>query len=299
LGAGTRGSSIGPPSLIIADKEKKGLLLELETEVLPETFSEFKNEIIFENAKRIHPFISHSKNLSKAVFETKKRGGFPLILSGDHANAYGTISGLKKYLGDARLGVIWIDAHADLNTPFSSPSGNLHGMPLGMAIAEKYGEEPESDLGKKWMELLEIGSGVKKIEASDIAFLAVRETDQGEKNIMQKNHIQNLMVQDIRANTIEEAVQSSLSALDHCDYIYISFDVDSMDPGVSRGTGTPVEKGLLLKEAIEINSGLIKNKKIIAWEMTEVNPLLDEKNKMAEAAIDVLYSVIDQLKKKS
>jgi arginase len=299
LGAGTRGSSLGPSAVMIADIQKRAILADLDMETLPETIQNFNNAEGLEKAKRIDAFTTHINNVCKSVSETCRKGRFPMVLSGDHGNAYGTISGLKKYLGNSKLGVVWIDAHADLNTPFSSPSGNLHGMPLGMAIAEKYGEKEESELGKKWKKLLEIGSGVKKIEAADIAFLAVRETDKGEDHIMQNHNIQNLRVREIREGSVNEAIQRSLKALGHCDHIYISFDVDSMDPGISRGTGTPVENGLSLEEAIEINAGLVTNKKVIAWEMTEVNPLLDEKNVMAESALQVLYSVIDVLNTKN
>ena len=298
LGAGTRGASLGPAAVLIEDYKDKGWLHKLSGERLPNTFKELVGDNGYAKAKRIEEIIGHSGNISKAVYECLRVGNFPIIFSGDHSNAYGSICGHKKFLEEQKLGVIWIDAHADLHTPYTTPSGNMHGMPLGMALAEDLDKNGE-DYSASWKKLVGLNEKTGKISANDIAFIAVRETEEAEEKIMRENSIQNIRVEEVRNMGIAETIQKTLDKLSHCDSIYISFDVDSMDPDlVSRGTGTPVPGGLSLEEAIAINEGLARDEKIIGWEMTEVNPLLDKENLMARSALQVVYAVLESLNAK-
>ncbi len=299
LGAGTRGSSLGPMAVLIEDYKSQRRLAHLNRELIPNTYGGLVADGGFNKAKRIDDVISHSKNVAKGVHEALWRGDFPLIFSGDHSNAYGTICGVKKFVGNKRLGVIWVDAHADLHSAYTTPSGNMHGMPLGIAVAEDYKQGGE-EFSDNWDEIVELENTAGKLLPTDIAFIAVRDTEDAERGIMEKHRIQNIEVNSVRSEGIEDTVKRTLEYLEDCEQIYVSFDVDSMDPDmVSRGTGTPVPNGLSLEEAIEINKGLVKDPRVIAWEMTEVNPLLDTKNKMAESALKVVYGVLDSLNKRS
>lgn len=298
LGAGTRGSSLGPLSVMTADFLEKGSFSGMNWETVPETYPSLYSFDGESRAKRIEAIIAHTENISKAVSSACRGSKFPFVFSGDHSNAYGTISGLKDFLGAKKLGVVWIDAHADLHTPFTTPSGNMHGMPLGMAIGKDIGQTGE--FSDQWSSLLNISGGTPKIEPIDIAFIAVRETEEAENGVIDQNGIQNIRVDELRSQGIDLAVERTLERLSHCDHIYISFDVDSMDPDmVSRGTGTPVPHGITLDEAIELNGKLARDPRVICWEMTEVNPLLDVENKMAKSALQVAYQVLEEIKGRS
>lgn len=298
LGAGTRGASLGIDAIKVAslNKDSKFFAQYSSEEV------ENKNELLFTKnstlcAKNIEGIVEVEKNVSEKISQTLKENNFPLVLAGDHSTAYGTIAGIKKQFPDKRLGVIWIDAHADLHSPYTSPSGNVHGMPLAMALAE---DNTESQLNKPneieielWKNIKNIGLERAKIEAQDIVFMAVRDTEKPEENIMEKYNIPNLTVEEIRQEGCQWAVDTSLAILKNCDLIYISFDVDSLDSEISVGTGTPVPNGLTIEEVKALNNLLIKNEKVCSWEMVEVNPTLDkEGNRMAEIAFEVLEEVV-------
>ena len=297
LGAGTRGSSLGPMSVLIADHLQDRFFSNLKMEFVPETYAHLPDPDQPSKAKAIRAIIKHTENVSNCVFNACSSGAFPMVISGDHSNAYGTIAGLKKFIGDKSLGVIWIDAHADLHSPFTTPSGNMHGMPLGMALGEDHGKSGE--FNGDWDQLVELETGKGKITPKDISFIGLRDTEAPENEIINSNNILNIPVQEMRDLGVVKAANKALENLSHCDHIYISFDVDSMDPDtVSRGTGTPVPGGIFLDEAIALNANLMEDERVIAWEMTEVNPLLDIENKMGRSALQVVYGVLDVLKSK-
>jgi arginase len=190
------------------------------------------------------------------------------------------------------LGVIWIDAHADLHTPFTTPSGNMHGMPLAMTSQTDNREcqinEPSEETLMFWERIKNIGGNFPKINLEDIVFISVRDTESPEDFLIEKHGIKNFKTKEVRELGIQEVAKQSLEILKDCDQIYISFDVDSLDSSISVGTGTPVPDGLTVKEAIELNAELIKDKRVCCWEIVEVNPTLDTENTMAENAFEVL-----------
>ena len=200
--------------------------------------------------------------------------------------------GIKAAHPDKRLGVIWIDAHADLHTPFTTPSGNMHGMPLAMASQTDNPKcqinEPSEDTLIFWERIKNIGGNFPKINLEDIVFISVRDTESPEDFLIEKHGIKNFKTKEVRDLGIQEVAKQSLEKLKDCDQIYISFDVDSLDSSISVGTGTPVPDGLTVKEAIELNAELIKDKRVCCWEIVEVNPTLDTENTMAENAFEVL-----------
>jgi arginase len=226
------------------------------------------------------------------VYETIFDDCFPLVMAGDHSTAYGTIAGIKKAWPKKRLGVIWIDAHADLHSPFTTPSGNMHGMALAMACGidnlECKVNDPKGETLDYWEELKNVGGPGPKILPEDIVFIAVRDFEKAENYLINKNNINFIDVEEVKKSSPAVAARKALNMLDHCDLIYVSFDVDSMDSRISSGTGTPVPNGLAVDEARALNEELAKDPKVCAWEICEVNPTLDTENRMAESAFEVL-----------
>lgn len=258
------------------------------------------NEVLFKendtpNAKYIESVYIMETRVCDKVSEVMEQGEFPLVLAGDHSTAAGTIAGVKKANSDKRLGVIWIDAHADLHSPYTTPSGNMHGMPLAMVAAIDNMEcginEPIDKTVEFWEKIKKIGGEEAKIDIHDIVFVAARDLEEPEKELLRKHNTRNFTTEEVRELGVPHVARQALSLLSECDIIYVSFDVDSMDSSISVGTGTPVPNGLSIEEAKELNTLLISDKKVCAWEMVEVNPTLDTENKMAESALRVLEEV--------
>jgi arginase len=217
---------------------------------------------------------------------------FPIIMAGDHSTSYGTIAGIKKAHPKSRLGVIWIDAHADIHTPFTTPSGNMHGMALAMACGidnfECKVNDPRGETLDYWEQIKDVGMQGPKIYPEDIVYIAVRDLEKPENYLINKYNINFIEVEDVKKLGSTKIAERALQMLDHCDFIYVSFDVDSMDSRISTGTGTPVPNGLAVDEAKQLNVELAKNPKVIAWEIVEVNPTLDTENRMAESAFEIV-----------
>jgi arginase len=299
LGAGTRGASLGVDALKIAaiDLESDYFRRHEIVEVVDENWL-LLEKIKFKYAKRIRGIIKIYERLAKAVSKVvKKEHQFPIVLAGDHSTAGGTIAGIKSAYPDEILGVIWIDAHADLHSPFTTPSGNIHGMPLATALAEDNLEVQSNDLDPKTIELwerLKNSGGVSpKINYRDLVYIGVRDTESQEDHLIAKNQVKNISTKELRQKGVEEIVTEVFDYLAHCDRIYVSFDVDSLDPKISTGTGTPVPNGLRSKEARELMVGLCSNPKICCFEIVEINPTLDTENSMAETAFKILDAATD------
>ena len=293
IAAGTRGASLGIDALKIASINLQSTYFKAYKAVEVPT----ENHVLFEecdtpHAKYIDTVYKIQQRVCSAVFDTMKQGKFPILLAGDHSTAAGTISGIKQANPDKRLGVIWIDAHADLHTPYTTPSGNMHGMPLAMVSDEDNLEnqinEPSEKEIKYWNKIKAIGGEGAKIDIVDVTFIVARDLEDSEKQLLEKHNIRNFTTDEVRSKGIMGVAEESLNQLSQCDTIYISFDVDSMDSSLSVGTGTPVPNGLTVEEAKELNSLLVKSHKVCAWEMVEVNPTLDTVNEMAENAFSVL-----------
>lgn len=300
IGAGTRGASLGIDALQIAALDfMSSFFVNFPTEQIPT-----ENKLLYEPvqspyAKRIHGVLTMYERISNSVCETLKSGLFPLVLAGDHSSAGGTIAGIKMAKPKNRLGVIWIDAHADLHSPYTTPSGNMHGMPLATALAEDNLENKVHNLDEKtvdqWNQLKNIGKISPKIYPEDIVFIGLRDYEKEEEYIIRKNNIKVIPVQEVRRKGVEHVVRQALLHLSNCDDIYVSFDVDSLDSSISRGTGTPVSNGLREREAEDLIASLMQNHKICCFEVTEVNPTLDKENLMAEIAFNILQRSVNLL----
>ncbi|TPN81285.1 arginase [Aquimarina algicola] len=304
LGAGTRGSDLGIDAIEIAAINQDNDFFNLyEYEDIKTENEKIYNKVDNLFAKRIENIYNVCSRLSDSVTKNLKKNKFPIVLSGDHSSALGTISGIKSTYPQKTLGVVWIDAHADIHSPYTTPSGNVHGMPLAAALADDHLMFKTNDVPQKTVELWEkiknIGVKERKIEPENIVYFGVRDTEPAEDNILSTNTIKNYSVAEMRYRGFEQCLQEAVKRLDQCDIIYISFDVDSMDCDlVSRGTGTPVSKGFDIDEVKSIIDAFIQTKKIACFEIVEVNPTLDNKgNKIAEAAFEVLNSTTKNIEK--
>lgn len=300
IGAGTRGASLGVDAIKIAALDfMSSLFVNIPTEVIPD-----ENRLLYEPvespyAKRIKGVYTMYERIAHAVQETLNSSLFPIVLAGDHSTAGGTIAGIKMAKPKSNLGVIWIDAHADLHTPYTTPSGNMHGMPLAASLNEDNTESKTHKLDTTtvewWNKLKNIGKIAPKIKPENIVFIALRDYEKEEEHLLKKHNIKVIPVQEVRKKGVANIVRQSLLHLNDCDDIYVSFDVDSLDSSISRGTGTPVSNGLKEKEAEDILAALMQNHKICCLEITEVNPTLDKENLMAEIAFNILQRSINLL----
>lgn len=300
IGAGTRGASLGVDALKIAALDfMSNFFVNFPVEEV-----QTENQLLYEPvqspyAKRIKGIYTMYERVSEAVSSTLKSGLFPVILAGDHSTAGGTIAGIRMAKPKNKLGVIWIDAHADMHTPFTSPSGNMHGMPLATALAvdnkESKMHNPDPQTLEVWNKLKSIGKIEPKINPEDLVFIALRDYEKEEEALLKKHNIKVIPVSEVRRKGVENVVRQALLHLTNCDDIYVSFDVDSLDSSISRGTGTPVSNGLREREAEDLIASFVQNHKICCFELTEVNPTLDKENLMAEIAFNILQRTVNLL----
>ncbi len=293
IGAGTRGASLGVEAMKIASLDFKSDLFRKYDSIEVENV----NELLFDGAehayaKFIDGVLIMEERVCLEVYEQLFDDFFPLIMAGDHSTAYGTIAGIKKAYPKKKLGVVWIDAHADMHTPFTTPSGNMHGMPLAMALGldnfECKVNDPRGETLDYWEQIKNVGMQGPKINSEDLVYIAVRDFEKPENYLINKNNINFIEVEDIKKFGAEQMAQKVLQMLDHCDLIYVSFDVDAIDSRFSTGTGTPVPNGLTVEEAKVINAELCKDPRVCAWEIVEINPTLDTENRTAESAFEIL-----------
>ncbi len=300
IGAGTRGASLGIDTIKIAALDfMSNFFIHFPSEKIPH-----ENKLLYEPiespyAKRIKGIATMYERVSKAVSDSIKNNFFPVILSGDHSIAGATITGIRMAKPKGRLGVIWIDAHADLHTPYTTPSGNVHGMPLAAAINEDNDDyavhELDDDTRKYWNLLKTMGKISPKVLPEDIVFISLRDYEKEEKHLIEKYGMKVISTNEVRRKGAENVVRSVIRYLSDCTDIYISFDVDSLDSSISKGTGTPVSNGLREREAEDLISKFMHNRKICCFEIAEVNPTLDKENLMSEIAFNILQRSVNVL----
>lgn len=293
IGAGTRGASLGVEAMKIASLDLKSDLFRQYDSVEVENV----NELLFDGAKHayakfIDGVLIMEERVCLEVYETIFDEFFPLIMAGDHSTSYGTICGIKKANPKKRLGVIWIDAHADIHTPYTTPSGNMHGMALSMACdidnLECKVNNPKGETIDYWEEIMNVGLPGAKIYPEDIVYISVRDLEKPENYLVNKYGMGFITTEEVKKAGGAKSAEEALKMLDHCDLVYVSFDVDSIDSRFSTGTGTPVPNGLTVEEAKLLNVELARSPKVCAWEIAEVNPTLDTENRMAESAFEIL-----------
>lgn len=297
--AGTRGSSLGFDALKVAEwKGDKEVLEGLEVRTVSVSNDALYHADDHPNAHRIQHLATVLEGMGEEMIRVIREGMFPLMIGADHSLGAGSIAGLRRAYPNKRIGVVWIDAHADLHTPYTTPSGNVHGMPLSISLAEDNLElrrnDPSQDTVYHWEKLKMLWNEAPKIRPEDIVFYGVRDVEKEEIAIMERHGMPNVTVQDLRERGMAAAIQQASQRLKDCDIVHVSFDVDSMDPDmVSHGTGTPVPHGFSPEECTGLINGLVEALPVACLEVVEINPTLDEKkNKMAETTLDILHKVL-------
>jgi arginase len=290
IGAGFRGSDQGITALLdlfdksnIADRVKKKDCVV--------SFAEGFTSIY---AKNIEKILYICESVCGEVCDSLMLGYIPIVISGDHSSATGTIAGIKQAKPGSRLGVIWVDAHADLHTPFTTCSGNMHGMSLaaslGLDNAECHLRDPDKVTLNFWNRFKRIGGLLKKVRPSDIVYVTLRDLEEQETYIIKKFGIRNFTTEDLR--DMKEKILGTLILryLKDCTDIYLSFDTDSLEGAISKGTGLPVDNGIMPTEAVNLIGIILEDPKVICFEITELNPSFD----VNHATTNMVYQILEK-----
>jgi arginase len=280
LGAGRRGVDMGPSAIRYAGLDAR--LREIGYDCLDwgnvETAVKEATAQQDERARYLPEIRAACARVAQLVALAVSEGYRPLVLGGDHSIAMGTLAGLAR--GSVPGGVLWIDAHGDLNTPSDSPSGNVHGMPLAAAI----GESGDVFDAETW--------GFPAVDPARVALVGVRSLDRGEQDRIRRLGLKAFTMSDIDRIGIERAVRESLAHIAGPGFVHVSLDMDALDPEVAPGVGTPVRGGLSYREAhlaleLVAESGLADS-----LEVVEVNPILDRENATASLAVELVASAM-------
>jgi arginase len=290
FGAGKKGAKFGPQALL---KElPQSIFSEIPVDII--NIEDIVEEEETNFALHIEAILEVVNQASTKIQEAFVANQFPWIISGDHSNGLAAITAYKEVFPQNKLGVIWIDAHADVHTPYTSPSGNMHGMPLAAAMGildeSKGKNQVDKFTQQKWKALTKLGSKKisPKLEPSNLVFIDIRDLESEETNLLLDLNIKHFVPNDRRSLGLDNILKESIAYLSHCDHIIVSFDVDSIDPSNSSGTGTPVHDGLSKQQAIETLSYLLAQPNLFAFEITEINPLLDRLQPMEKLAAEII-----------
>ncbi len=285
LGAGRRGVDMGPSAMRIAGLRERLEALGYEVQDwgdLPIQVAEV--QAIEDPRARYLPEIARAtEELAYRVYTVLESGKMPLVLGGDHSMSIGSIAGIARYCQEHQktFGVIWIDAHPDMNTPETTPSGNIHGMPLAVSLG--YG-------AAQLTQLLDFSP---KVDPANVVLVGIRSIDPGEKELIRTLRIRTYTMYEIDRDGIFKVATDAIDYLiNRVDFLHISFDLDSVDPSVAPGVGTPVPGGLSYREAHFLMERLAETRKVHSLEVVEVNPILDVHNQSAEFAVGAVASCL-------
>ena len=229
------------------------------------------------------PIAAVCQALCDRVYGSLREGRLPVMLGGDHSLAMGSVAGAARFFREQgkRIGLLWFDAHGDINTPATTESGNVHGMPLAHLLG--MGDE----------ELASIGGFKGKVLSSNTVLVGIRDLDEGEKKLIVESSVEVFTMKDIDRHGISHVIDE---AIDHAsrgtDGIHVSFDVDAMDPSEARGVGTPKKGGLTYREAHLCMEIVADSKRLTSMDITEVNPILDVRNATAELGAGLVLSAL-------
>lgn len=284
LGQTRRGVDMGPSAIRYAGIVER--LKDIEYNVLD--FGDIEiarpgtiEETIETNLKNLEEVASASENLAQAVSDVIQEERFPLVLGGDHSIAIGSLAGISKHYEN--LGVIWYDAHGDLNTADTSPSGNIHGMPLAASLG--IGHET----------LTRIGGYEQKVKPENIVIIGARSLDEGEKTLIKERGIKVYTMHEIDRIGMTKVMEETIEYLSgKTDGVHLSLDLDGLDPQDAPGVGTPVLGGISYRESHLAMEMLAESQLITSAEFVEVNPILDERNKTATVAVALMGSLFGE-----
>jgi arginase len=285
LGAGRRGVDMGPSALRLAGLNAKLSTLGYTVDDLGNVAVEQQESTpsLVENAKYLPQIAATCERLAAGVRNAIERGKFPLVLGGDHSVAVGTVSGVSESLRarSEKLGLLWIDAHADMNTPESSPSGNVHGMPLACCI------------GRGPKELTGIFGYSPKVEGRNVAIIGLRDVDTRERPNVRDSGVTTFTMRDIDEMGLLKVMREAIGVVTNGTAgFHLSFDMDFVDPMEAPGVGTPVRGGVTYREAHLAMESICDCNQMVSMELVEVNPVLDEANRTALLAVELIMSAM-------
>jgi arginase len=285
LGAGRRGVDMGPSALRIAGLAREIEALGLQvvdhgdvTTPIPETRSAGDPR-----KKYVREIARTCQRLFQRALATLEEGAVPVVLGGDHSIGAGSVAASAEYARrrGEEIGLLWVDAHGDMNTPATTSSGNVHGMPLAALL----GEEPA--------ELAAIGGFSPKVRPGRVAVVGVRNLDDRERERIRLSGVRVFTMKDIDRRGIAEVVENALELVaEGAAGVHVSFDLDACDPSVAPGVGTPVRGGLDYREAHTLMEIVAESGKLISLDMVEVNPILDVRNQTAELGTGLVLSAL-------
>ncbi len=291
LGAGRRGVDMGPSALRVAQLARALRQLghevvdlgNVETQVAEATSLDLKGLSAAEEPGKMH-YPEAIYTACKAAYDTLTHlppTTFALALGGDHSISMGTVAGVAHAGGTStRTGVVWVDAHADLNTPSSSPSGNVHGMPMAHLLG----------LGSTFFHDMWGGGAVVRPE--DVVYIGLRSVDPGERALIHDLGIRYFSMKEIDELGVANVAAETIERLSGLPRVHVSFDADAIDPSIAPGVGTPILGGLTLREAFLLMELFAESGMVTSLDLVEVNPMLDRGNQTAETMVDMAASLL-------
>ncbi|MCC6588307.1 MAG: arginase [Bryobacterales bacterium] len=285
LGAGRRGVDMGPSAMRVADLQQRlsGLSYIVEDCGNIQVVQAESREPGNPHARYLPEIAETCRQLANLVEKAAGQGKFPLILGGDHSAAVGTVSGMSRHFRKKKqkIGMIWVDAHADMNTPESSISGNIHGMPLACLI------------GRGPNELTHIFNYAPKVDPQNVVIVGLRNVDQLERQAVRDSGVHVFTMRDIDERGMKPVMSDTIRfAMEGAAGFHISFDMDSVDPQQAPGVGTPVPGGLTYREAHLAMEMAGDSGGVLSMEVVEVNPVLDVANRTADLAVQLIASAL-------
>jgi arginase len=277
LGQTHRGVNMGPSAIRYAGLSDRLRQLGYDVQDMGNIEIPIRETLLEKGFDSILPAIIYAnEQIYKVAEKCVKEDSIPIFLGGDHSIAIGTIGGVTA---EKESGVIWVDAHGDFNNPQSSKSGNIHGMPLAVLLGDGYEE------------LVNIGRTGAKLKPENVVLVGLRDLDSEEQRIIKNSGVKYFTMRDIDEKGISNVMQESLDHLKTLDRIHVSLDIDSIDPTIAPGVGTPVRGGLSYREAHLAMEIIADSKKLSSLDIVEINPMLDSLNKTAELAVEMAVSL--------
>ena len=285
LGAGRRGVDMGPSAMRVAGLNARLESLGYRVEDLGNVAVEQpeSSKVGPQNARYLKPIAATCRALAERVERAMRQGRFPMVLGGDHSVAVGTVNGVAAWYRRTgrRIGVIWLDAHTDMNTPETSPSGNVHGMPLACLV----GSGPR--------ELTHLRGVAPVLDPRNVVLVGIRDVDLTERPVVRESGVKVFTMRDIDERGMRAVMTDAITIASRgAAGIHLSLDMDGIDPDEAPGVGTPVRGGLSYREAHLAMEMLCDSRLLCSMEMVEVNPVLDVANRTAQLAVELALSAM-------
>lgn len=277
LGQSERGTDVGPTALRYAGLREK--LNQEGHDVFDQGDISVPKAHQVKAADNIVAIADAMQELYLHCCRAYKDERIPITLGGDHSVAIGSVSATVE---QGRAGVLWVDAHGDFNTPETSPSGNVHGMPLAVLLG--HGDE----------RLMNVGERTRRLRGEDVVLIGIRSLDPLERSALNEAGVRVFSMRDIDERGMNQVAHEALGALSHCELLHVSLDVDALDPVAAPGVATPVRGGLSYREAQLLMELVADTQKLMALDIVEVNPMLDVRNQTAETAVALALSALGQ-----